>query len=85
LLKKLELIERQVKNNKLVSSEAFKIIEIIIKEFNLSNMVSHLCNIAGVSRSGYYNYITSINARKQHEDKDIEARDIVLIALSPIK
>lgn len=80
LLKKLELIERQVKNTKLVSSEAFKIIEIIIKRFNLSNMISHLCNIAGVSRSGYYNYITSINARKQQEDNDIEARDIILMA-----
>jgi len=82
LLKKLELIERQVKNNKLVSSEAFKIIEIIIKRFNLSNVVSHLCNIAGVSRSGYYNYITSTNVRKQHEDKDIETRDIIFIAFN---
>ena len=82
MLKKLELIERQVKNNKLVSSEVFKIIEIIIKRFNLSNVIRHLCNIADVSRSRYYNYITSTNSLKQHKDKNIEARDIIFIAFN---
>lgn len=82
LLKKLELIERQVKNNKLVSSEVFTIIETIIKRFNLTNMVNHLCKIASVSRSGYYNYINSANVRNQHEEKDIEARDLILMAFN---
>lgn len=35
-------------------------------------MVSHLCKVAGVSRSGYYNYfsISSQEQRKRKSDRD---------------
>lgn len=55
LLKKIELQERQVKNNRLCAASIFEIIKNIISEFSLKNMVSHLCKVADVSKSGYYN------------------------------
>lgn len=45
-------------------------------------MVSYLCEIAGVSRSGYYNYF-SLKSQKSKEEKnknDEEIRDIILKA-----
>lgn len=45
-------------------------------------MVSHLCETAGVSRSGYYNYYSkkSIKRRKQKEKKDKALRKKILKA-----
>lgn len=45
-------------------------------------MVSHLCGIAGVSRSGYYNYYSeeAVEQRRQKDKKDEASRDIILKA-----
>ena len=45
-------------------------------------MVSHLCGIAGVSRSGYYNHYSeeAVEQRKQKDKKDEASRDIILKA-----
>jgi putative transposase len=45
-------------------------------------MVSYLCAIAGVSRSGYYNYFSSSSQerRKQNDKKDQVVRDTILKA-----
>lgn len=45
-------------------------------------MVSYLCTIAGVSRSGYYNYFSeeSQEQRKQKEEKDQIAKKMILKA-----
>lgn len=54
----------------------------VIEKYNLKNMVSYLCDIAGVSRSGYYNYF-SLPSQKRREQRDIEdqvVRDIILKA-----
>lgn len=82
LLKKLDLRERQVRNNKLVSSEIFKLIETITIKLNLSNIISHLCEVASVSRSGYYRYKKHKNIKSNREYKDIRDRDIILNAFN---
>lgn len=82
LLKKIELQERQVKNNRLCAASIFEIIENIISEFSLKNMVSHLCKVADVSKSGYYNYLKSYNTRKIKEYKDLELKNIILKAFN---
>jgi len=79
MLKKLELCERQVKNNKLVAAEAFTLIESIVANSNFTNIVSHLCSTAGVSRSGYYNFLKSNDLRQKSEAKDILIRDTILM------
>lgn len=45
-------------------------------------MVSYLCNVAGVSRSGYYNYFSekSQQRRRRKEAKDEKVKDIILKA-----
>lgn len=46
-------------------------------------MVSHLCKVAGVSRSGYYNYflVSSQEQRKQKSDRDEILKETILKAL----
>ena len=80
LLKKLELGERQVRNNKLAPSYIFMLIEEIFKKHKLKNMAKHLCNLASVSRSGYYRYLNRAGQRAQNENKDLLDRDIILKA-----
>lgn len=80
LLKKIELQERQVKNNKLSSGIVFILIQNIIEKYNFNGMIQHLCETAGVSRSGYYNFLKTKSKRIQREEKDIELRDIILKA-----
>ena len=45
-------------------------------------MLSYLCNISGVSRSGYYKYFsaTTVEKRKSNEVKDLEIRENILKA-----
>ena len=45
-------------------------------------MVSYLCEIAGVSRSGYYNYFSakSQEQRKRKDVEDEEMKEIILKA-----
>lgn len=82
MLKKLDLRERQVKNNKLSSKEAFSIIENIIEQYGFKNMISHLCDAVNVSRSGYYSYLKSKKKRDEQELKDISLREVILKAFN---
>lgn len=47
-------------------------------------MVSYLCETAGISRSGYYNYFSSKSqqARREHEAADASVRDVILEAFN---
>lgn len=42
-----------------IAEHKFIIIRSVIEKYKLKNMISHLCQIAEVSRSGYYNYFSS--------------------------
>jgi transposase InsO family protein len=80
LLKKIELQERQVKNSKLNISSIFIIIKNLISKYQYKNMAKHLCKVASVSRSGYYNYLTSEDKRNARGEKDLELKEMVLKA-----
>lgn len=82
LVKKLELDERQVKNNKLKSSYIFELIHKTICNYKLSGYVKHICDIASVSRSGYYNYLSKLNSRVIKENDDLKSKDIILKAFN---
>lgn len=75
-LKKLELNKREVKDNKLVYSVIYKLIEELSKHFYKS--IKYLCKISCVSTSGYYNYLKYYDIRKQCEKDDKKIRDIIL-------
>lgn len=80
LIKKLELGERQVINNKLPSYKIFDLIRSIINKFNLKGIVKYLCDIAGVSRSGYYSHKSSCGTENNRERQDLKAKEMILKA-----
>lgn len=47
---------------------------------SFKNMVSYFCQILDVSRSGYYNYLNTLDNQIFMEDKDLEARDNIIMA-----
>lgn len=58
----------------------YKIIQDTInKSDNLLN-ISVLCDIAGVSRSGYYHYLATEDVRRQRDEKDQSDFEIILMA-----
>lgn len=60
--------------------EKFRIIrEMTARDNNLLNL-SWLCKIAGVSRSGYYNWLASESARQQREAQDQADFELILEA-----
>ena len=64
------------------AEQNFIIIASVIKQYKLKNMISYLCKIAGVSRSGYYNYFSSKSQklREQRNNQDEIVRDNILKA-----
>lgn len=83
LLKKIDLKERGlIGSQSLKSSDIFELIRITIRDNNLKNVVSYLCASAGVSRSGYYNYLSNESKRERREEIDIKVRDDILMAIS---
>nr|WP_261797522.1 IS3 family transposase [Bacillus sp. COPE52] len=83
LLKKSNLWKGGEKEITLPPSQKFILIRSVIMKYNLRNMVSHLCKVAGVSRSGYYNYfsVSSQEQRKQKSDRDEILKETILKAL----
>lgn len=64
------------------TSQVYKIIKELVDEYEENGQVKYLCELAGVSRSGYYNYFSekSIENRNQKEIQDEKDRDIILDA-----
>jgi putative transposase len=54
----------------------------VIEKYQLTNRISYLCDVAEVSRSGYYNYFSleSQERRKQRDKSDEEVKEIILKA-----
>ena len=74
IVKKLDKSERKVleKEGKLPKNKLFELIRNLIKVHKLEKMVSYLCELGGVSTSGYYGYWTHEDERLTKNTKDIE-------------
>lgn len=59
-------------------SNKFEIIQEVIKKENNLLSVTMLCDIAGVSRSGYYRWVNAEEKRKEKESKDKMDFDLIL-------
>lgn len=77
LVKKLELEERRVMTGKISPTLVFQLIERVIQNHNLSGVTSHLCEIAGVSRSGYYRFLNTHEIRRTRDEKDATDFNII--------
>ena len=82
LVKKLEVSERQMKNNKLTPSKILELIQGLISKFNLKGMTKQLCKISNVSTSGFYRYLNTQTYINTKENKDLKSRDIILKAFN---
>lgn len=69
LLKKLDAIERSVVDR---PSEKYTLIHDLVTAAGEEFTVSYLCNVAGVSRSGYYRWLSCASNRLQREEADYE-------------
>ncbi|MDF2629180.1 MAG: hypothetical protein K0R39_3011 [Symbiobacteriaceae bacterium] len=69
LLKKLDAIERGVVDQ---PSEKYTLIQNLVRTAGGEFTVLYLCNVAGVSRSGYYRWLKSAPSRLQSEAADYE-------------
>ncbi|MTK10794.1 MAG: IS3 family transposase [Clostridiaceae bacterium] len=84
LLKKIQYLGKGVNQEEIIlaAEQKFIIINSVIEKCKLKNMVSHLCQIAEVSRSGYYNYFSSKSQEQRYlrDKKDELIRDNILKA-----
>ncbi|MDZ4965058.1 IS3 family transposase, partial [Clostridium perfringens] len=76
--------ERGIRKIKLITCQKFIMIKSILQKYNLKNKVSYLCELVGVSRSGYYNYFSekSILKRNRKESKEIKLYENILTAFN---
>ncbi|MGX8833404.1 IS3 family transposase [Amedibacillus sp. YH-ame6] len=62
------------------TEEKFQVIQDLISRDNNLLNISWLCEIAEVSRSGYYNWINNLEKRKRKDEKDKEEFEKILNA-----
>lgn len=84
LLKKLETTERRLLNagQNLETSKIFQLIFETIEQNQIKQMTKYFCELLGVSRSGYYSYQKAAGSRLEREQKDLEAKEIILKAFN---
>lgn len=63
-----------------IPESAFAIIHKTLHEPGTTLTVSDLCQIAGVSRSGYYNWVNSEKSRERKEQEDRQDFELILAA-----
>lgn len=82
LLKKLDVTERLLinKSKNLKTYDKFILIQGTIAKHSFKSLTTYFCMLLEVSRSGYYNYINSEENRFNRENKDLEAKKIILKA-----
>lgn len=66
------------------TSQVYEIIKELVQKYDEKAQIKYLCEIAKVSRSGYYNYFSkkSIENRNKKEIQDEKDRDIILDAFN---
>jgi putative transposase len=62
--------------------DAFKIIKEVIEKYSFKNAIRYLCELSGVSRSGYYNYLASKDRRMKREKRDVKHKNLILKAFN---
>lgn len=82
LLKKLEVTERRLLNAResLNPSSIYLLIYETVEQNQLKRMTAYFCDLLDVSRSGYYSYLKASSSRQAREQRDVEAKEIILKA-----
>lgn len=82
LLKKLDVTERRLLNasQNLAPNRIYQLIHETIEHHPFKRLISYFCTLLGVSRSGYYSYLNSMDVRKARERLDLKAKKLILKA-----
>lgn len=87
LRQEVEFLKKNCKNRKYSNEEIlmsfgwkFEVIQKTLNEADNQLSVSMLCEIAGVSRSGYYRWVKAVDVRDKREKKDREDFELILKA-----
>ncbi|WP_370251113.1 MULTISPECIES: IS3 family transposase [unclassified Exiguobacterium] len=70
LFKKARGTREAGETHRLTPKERYQVINTVIRTFRLKNLVRPLCEIAGVSRSGYYAWLTRAEDDSLREERD---------------
>jgi len=79
-LKKVDAKERLVIKRNKSKTYIYELITLIKNKYNLKNKIDYLCQIANVSRSGYYSHL-----KIKHEGSIKEIRDLELLTIEGYK
>lgn len=60
----------------------FEMIQNIVRKYNINRIVTHLCAVFGVSRSGYYDYVANESNRIKREEQEEVLRNNILKAFN---
>lgn len=84
ILKKLDKSERRlVRGSKgLREQEIFELIHSTVNKNNYKGLTKYFCGLLGVSKSGYYRHLNTIETRNIRENKDIEDSRVILKAFN---
>lgn len=84
LLKKLEATERRLLNasQKLSINKIYQLISDTLAQYPFKRMVKYFCNLLNVSRSGYYSFLNACDKRMAREQKDLEAKELIIKAFN---
>ena len=66
------------------TGQVYEIIKELVEDYEEKGVIKYLCEIAGVSRSGYYNHFSevAINNRNIKDTQDEKDRDLILSAFN---
>ncbi|MFT9486028.1 MAG: IS3 family transposase [Tepidibacillus sp.] len=86
LLKKIDFSRKDAgkAKGKLTAEQKFQLIQYVIEKYNLNRMVRYLCELVGVSRSGYYRYFSTDAqlTRQAYDQADEEVKEVILKAFN---
>ncbi|WP_153011978.1 IS3 family transposase [Tepidibacillus decaturensis] len=86
LLKKIDFSRKDAgkEKGKLTAEQKFQLIQYVIEKYNLNRMVRYLCELVGVSRSGYYRYFSTDAqlTRQSYDQADEEVKEVILKAFN---
>ncbi|MCP3033614.1 IS3 family transposase, partial [Halobacillus sp. A1] len=61
----------------ITTSEKFQLIEQVVRTHGFPQLIQYFCELANVSRSGYYNWLKAENTRQKRERKDEADYEII--------
>ncbi|WP_411954331.1 IS3 family transposase [Alkalibacillus sp. S2W] len=68
---------RKAVEEEITISDKFRLIEQMVREYGFPQLIQYFCELADVSRSGYYNWLKSDEARQQKERQDEVAYELI--------